>query len=217
MRELVLQPCGMERSTIDQPLPAARLPEAAIGHRSGARPVSGGHHVYPQMAAAGLWTTPSDLARFAHHVRRAAAGEPGAETAQRERRHGFKSRFRYRHAVEGFSARLSASQVARLKADPEVAAVVPDRRVHAVETLASGDSAPFGVRRIGAATTSTVRGAAGVNVAVIDSGVDLAHPDLNVVSGVNCVTPGTAAQDDNGHGTHVAGTIAARNNGSGVV
>jgi subtilisin len=150
-------------------------------------------------------------------VYRTSAGDPSAETSQRERAQGFKARFRYRHAVEGFAARLTPAQVKRLQADPEVAAVVPDRPVEATETLATGDSAPFGVRRIGAATTTTTRGAANVNVAVIDSGVDLAHPDLNAVSGVNCIAPGTAAQDDNGHGTHVAGSIAARNNGSGVV
>ena len=56
-----------------------------------------------------------------------------------------------------------------------------------------------------------------VEVAVIDTGVDLDHPDLNVISGTDCVFPGTTAEDDNGHGTHVAGTIAAKNTGSGVV
>jgi subtilisin family serine protease len=55
-----------------------------------------------------------------------------------------------------------------------------------------------------------------VNVAVIDTGIDLTHPDLQAVNGTNCVSPGAPAQDDNGHGTHLAGTIAARNNGSGV-
>jgi subtilisin family serine protease len=52
---------------------------------------------------------------------------------------------------------------------------------------------------------------------VIDTGIDLANPELDAVSGTNCVKPGTSAQDDNGHGTNVAGIIAARNTGSGVV
>jgi subtilisin len=52
---------------------------------------------------------------------------------------------------------------------------------------------------------------------VIDTGVDLAHSDLNARSGTDCVQQGTPAQDDNGHGTHIAGTIGAKNNGSNVV
>jgi subtilisin family serine protease len=59
-------------------------------------------------------------------------------------------------------------------------------------------------------------------VAVIDTGADLDHPDLNVANtagrhGYNCLNPGAAPEDDNGHGTHVSGTIAARNSGSGLV
>ena len=52
---------------------------------------------------------------------------------------------------------------------------------------------------------------------MIDTGVDLTHPDLNVVHGTSCVKGNPKANDDNGHGTHVAGTIAAKNNGSGVI
>ena len=52
---------------------------------------------------------------------------------------------------------------------------------------------------------------------MIDTGIDLDHPDLNAISGKDCVHPGTTAEDDNGHGTHVAGTIARRNTGAGVV
>src|SRR5207247_2377571 len=55
-----------------------------------------------------------------------------------------------------------------------------------------------------------------VNVAVIDTGIDLNHPDLNAVAGKDCTGNGTT-NDGNGHGTHVAGIIAARNNGSGAV
>ena len=150
-------------------------------------------------------------------VFKGSAGTADRETDQRERRDGFRAKFVYRRAVKGFTAKLSAGQVRRLKADPDVAFVTPDRTVKALDVLATGDSAPSGVRRMGAATGTTAHAASRANVAVIDTGVDLSHPDLNVADGVNCVTPGTRAQDDNGHGTHVAGTIAARNNGAGVV
>jgi CubicO group peptidase (beta-lactamase class C family) len=75
MRESVLTPIGMTRSTFDQPLPSARLTEVATPYRSQGQPVPGGPHVYPEMAPAGLWTTPSDLARYAIEVQRSLAGK----------------------------------------------------------------------------------------------------------------------------------------------
>ncbi len=65
MRELVLGPAGMIDSTFDQPLPSAVTIRAAVGHGRDRQPVPGGWHTYPEMAAAGLWTTPTDLGRFA--------------------------------------------------------------------------------------------------------------------------------------------------------
>jgi hypothetical protein len=61
----VLEPFGMALSTYEQPLPEARHAEAATGYRGDGSEVEYKWHVYPEMAAAGLWTTPSDLARFA--------------------------------------------------------------------------------------------------------------------------------------------------------
>jgi CubicO group peptidase (beta-lactamase class C family) len=78
MRELVLDPLGMDHSGYLQPLPEHLWESAATGHRTGSGPVAGKWHVYPEMAAAGLWTTPSDLARFANALQRAYAGEPGS-------------------------------------------------------------------------------------------------------------------------------------------
>ena len=155
--------------------------------------------------------------RYIVTFNRTAEG-PAAETDLRERRQGFKAEYVYKRAVEGFSAELSPRQVDRLEADPEVAAVTPDRKVRAVAGLASGEpTPPAGTRRIEAATTASARSASDVNVAVIDTGIDLDHPDLNASSGKNCVDTSASADDDNGHGTHVAGTIAAENDGSGVV
>ena len=77
LRRLMLQPAGMSRSTYENPLPTSRRGEAASGHEQIDTPVPGGFHVYPEMAAAGLWTTASDLARWAIALSRSYRGEPG--------------------------------------------------------------------------------------------------------------------------------------------
>ena len=64
LAELVLKPVGMDDSTYEQPLPEARRGAAAAGHASDGKLLPGRCHTYPEMAAAGLWTTPSDLAKF---------------------------------------------------------------------------------------------------------------------------------------------------------
>jgi CubicO group peptidase (beta-lactamase class C family) len=74
MRETVLEPFGMSASTYEQPLPESRWGDAATGYRSNGNPIEEKWHVYPEMAAAGLWTTPSDLARWAIQLQQAYAG-----------------------------------------------------------------------------------------------------------------------------------------------
>jgi len=94
----------------------------------------------------------------------------------------------------------------------------------------AGDSVPTGVQRIEAATAAGVVNTAGlpvdrqVTVAVMDSGVDGTHPDINYVGGLSWISASAARPRDSaadydgfGHGTHVAGIIGARNNGVGVV
>jgi CubicO group peptidase (beta-lactamase class C family) len=61
MQRLVLGPAGMTHSTYEQPLPVALVSEAATGHDTAGMPIPGKYHTYPEMSAAGLWTTPSDL------------------------------------------------------------------------------------------------------------------------------------------------------------
>jgi CubicO group peptidase (beta-lactamase class C family) len=76
MRDTVLQPLGMTNSTYEQPLPQNRASLAAAGYIANGNAVRGRYHVYPEMAAAGLWTTASDLARFAIAIQQArAAGD----------------------------------------------------------------------------------------------------------------------------------------------
>ena len=74
MQQTVLAPLGMTHSTYEEPLPKKLRKMASSGHRSSGRPVQGKWHDYPEEAAAGLWTTPSDLARFAIELQLAAAG-----------------------------------------------------------------------------------------------------------------------------------------------
>jgi CubicO group peptidase (beta-lactamase class C family) len=86
MQEMVLGPAGMARSAFDQPLSADRAQNAAKAHQ-GRDGSDSNSHTYPELAAAGLWTTPSDLARFAIAIQRSVRGDVGAlisrDTAQR--------------------------------------------------------------------------------------------------------------------------------------
>ncbi len=77
LAEAVLRPLGMMSSTYEQPLSESRVAEAAAGYRADGAPVPGKRNVYPEMAAAGLWTTPTDLARFAIGVQKMLRGEKG--------------------------------------------------------------------------------------------------------------------------------------------
>ncbi|RKO67187.1 peptidase S8 [Desulfofundulus salinus] len=78
---------------------------------------------------------------------------------------------------------------------------------------------PWGIHRIGADQLWSQATGEGMKVAVLDTGIDLHHPDLqeNIAGGVNFVEPHLPPQDDNGHGSHVSGTIAAVKNNYGVV
>jgi subtilisin family serine protease len=120
---------------------------------------------------------------------------------------------------------VSAARIAELRADPSVAYVEEDAVVEALGNPNAGpapapdpvQTLPWGIQRVWNSTSSpSAQGGAGVNVAVIDTGIDLAHHDLVVSGGISYVAR-TTNNDDNGHGTHVAGTIGARDNGIGVV
>jgi CubicO group peptidase (beta-lactamase class C family) len=82
MAATVLTPLGMTNSTYDQPLPPKMAAVAAAGYLASGQAVKGGWHVYPEMAAAGLWTTASDLARFAIGIQRALAGDANPVLSQ---------------------------------------------------------------------------------------------------------------------------------------
>ena len=122
-----------------------------------------------------------------------------------ERRHGFRADQVFSTAVRGFSARLNGRQIDALERDPDVDHVEADETMFAV-----AQTVPWGIARVdgGQAVTN-------VNVYVIDTGIDTSHADLNVVGHVK-FTSGPNS-DCNGHGTHVAGTIAALDNAIDVI
>lgn len=81
MSATVLRKIGMDHSTYEQPLPAAQRGDAATAYRNG-KPIPGKYHTYPEMAAAGLWTTATDLARFGIEIMKSAQGKSNRVLAQ---------------------------------------------------------------------------------------------------------------------------------------
>jgi subtilisin len=149
---------------------------------------------------------------------------PAADAQALANAYGLQAGFIYEHALKGMSAVVPAGRLNGLQHDPRVAYVVEDMlRTVDVQTV------PTGIQRIFADTNPKIEinGSddyrVDVDVAVIDTGVDFQHPDLNVAGGVNCTVsifrprcdPG--GDDDHYHGTHVAGTIGALDNDIGVV
>jgi subtilisin family serine protease/N-acetylneuraminic acid mutarotase len=130
----------------------------------------------------------------------------------------------YEHALTGYSADLTGSEVVELRDDPRVDYVAKD--VNWSLTQVPPQSVPTGVRRVfGPQNPHAGIGGPGdrrvdVDIAVIDGGVNN-HEDLHVVDRVDCLVGGAACEpggfDETGHGTHVAGSAAAINNGFGVV
>jgi CubicO group peptidase (beta-lactamase class C family) len=83
MRETVLDKIGMTDSSYEQPLPAPRAAMTAIGTYMDGKPVHGKWHIYPEMAAAGLWTTPTDLAKFAIEIANSRNGRSNKVLTQK--------------------------------------------------------------------------------------------------------------------------------------
>jgi CubicO group peptidase (beta-lactamase class C family) len=64
VQEVLFTPLNFQHSTFQQPLPEGLIPVAALGHTDKVNKIEGGYHIYPEMAPARLWTTPSDLCQF---------------------------------------------------------------------------------------------------------------------------------------------------------
>ena len=131
------------------------------------------------------------------------------------RAYGLQIQHQYRSALRGYAAVIPLARLDDLRNDPRVSFISEDRPVFAV-----AQKLPTGINRIDADISGQDSGdgtgaVSGPAVAVIDTGSG-PHPDLNVAGGFNCST-GQSYSDGNGHGTHVAGTIGAKDDGNGVV
>ncbi|MGH2568041.1 MAG: S8 family serine peptidase [Bacteroidota bacterium] len=133
------------------------------------------------------------------------------------RTHGLSLLQVYEYALKGFAATVPPGRLDAVQADSRVQYVEADQVVTAfAQTL------PTGVDRIDAdlSAKANINGSderVDSDIAIIDTGIDLDHPDLNVFKNVTFVRGTRSGNDDNGHGTHVAGTAAALDNGIGVV
>jgi len=132
----------------------------------------------------------------------------------------------YSHAFKGFAVKVQNDQAIEniKKNNPSIAYIEPDYQVEAFakQTVqAAAQTLPNGINRIDGDLSSTASGnglnSVNVDIAIIDTGIDLSHPDLNVYKQVTFVKRTNSGNDDNGHGSHVAGTAAAKDNTVGVV
>ena len=124
----------------------------------------------------------------------------------------------YKHAIKGFAVKVNNDKVLETikKNNPSISYIEPD---YTVQTFAQ--TIPTGINRIDGDLSSTISGDGqnnvNVDIAIIDTGVDLTHPDLNVFKNTSFVKGVKKGNDDNGHGTHVAGIAAAKDDSNGVV
>ncbi len=134
------------------------------------------------------------------------------EVDQIGQRFSIKANYRYKHAIKGFAAKLPAAVVDQLRADPNVAYVEHDQIAH---TVAIQANPTWGLDRIDQRALPLSNSytynqtGAGVDAYCIDTGIRFTHAEFGgrAVKGVDEITIGGTAADDNGHGTHTAGTV----------
>ena len=131
----------------------------------------------------------------------------------------------YRHALRASFVRATAEQIEQISNDPNVS-FVEQNQIWSIDaqTIATGLSRVFAPANSNLSINGEHDYTVDADVAVIDTGIDLDHPELNVVAAINCTISGPnegqcygVKDDGHGHGSHVAGIIGARDNGDGVV
>ena len=196
------------------------------GCKKADQPVKMGQASAPDCDPVQLFSTPADATYIV--MLRSTDGQAGSAQELSTSTNAVSAVLR-RHAVlnsqqvailnsihSGFIARLTQSQALALKQDQDVELVEQDRVIKLDKgcfELVSPSSVQWGARRTGIADGT------GKRVWIIDTGVDIDHPDLDVDTVLSkCFVNGeTSVEDNNGHGTHVAGIIGALNNSIGVV
>lgn len=139
------------------------------------------------------------------------------ENSQSARSNGAEVNHVYSNTIKGFSFKANNDKIlAKILQNPNLLYVEPDYYVSTdSQTISTG------ISRIGSTTNSIKsgdgQGSVDVDIAIIDTGIDLTHPDLNVYAQKSLISGISTANDDNGHGTHVAGITAAKDDSNGVV
>lgn len=141
----------------------------------------------------------------------------GASISREAAQHGVTTKYRFGKVLNGFSAKLSSAQLARLRTDANVAAIEQDQVVRMTATQSNPPS--WGLDRIDQVNRPLSQSyaynstGAGVTAYVIDTGIATSHPDFGGRAAVAYDALGGNGQDCQGHGTHVAGTVGGSSYG----
>jgi subtilisin family serine protease len=143
-------------------------------------------------------------------------GTPGPADKAMVRGHGSDIKYSYT-IINAIAAKLPEPAIENIQKNPRVTYVEMDGKVHTLDTELDNS---WGVKRIGAGTVhDSGNKGTGIKVAILDTGIDYEHSDLNAnyISGYDFANNDSDPMDDNGHGTHCAGIVAAEDNEGGVV